>query len=297
MLYDINNELKAAYDSTSAVTNYAQATITAVPRVTNPPSWFGVMEEHLQTVQEHANNWLKKICPAVTHTVPCSVIQFSQSFDASSAKLLDIIQAIESLPGEGPTDDQRQQVDEILTALLEETRQHGQEVQSLQGQISDFFLQLAADHTTLSDNLNTAQAMIVQGKAGVQKLQAVIGEDFITSEAMGPCHTIVEIKIDITLAVQVSGVDPGLVTLVFAEAILKNMVSNQANVIPAIQNILDLWTTLAVKIGSVITDLQKMKGEDYTSVLKQIDLMVAWDQWKQAADYAAWLYGNDCSSK
>ncbi len=295
---DINTtqkQLKAAYDSTSAVTNYAQATITAVPKVLNPPSWFQSTGEDIRTSQEHARCWLKNTCPAVTVTVPCSVIQFSQTFDDAASKLLDLLKAMESQPGESPTGEQRQQVDEIFAGLLEETQQQNQAVQSLQGQISDFFRQIIADHTALSDDLSATQAMFAEGKKWIQTLQADIGEDFITSQAMGPCHSIVEIKIEITFAIQSSGADPDLAILVLAEAILKNLVSNQASVTPAIQNVLDLWTTLAVKIESVITDLQKAEGEDYTSVLKKIDLMVARDQWKQVADYAAELFGNTCT--
>jgi len=290
-------QLQTAYDSTSAVTNYAQASITGVPKVHNPSSWFLAMAKDIQTAQEHAGRWIKNTCPAVTITVPCSVIQFSRSFDAAASKLLVLLQAIESQPGQSPTGEQRQQVDEIFSGLLGETQQQSQAVQFLQGQISDFFRQLTADHTALTDDLSAAEALFAEGKKWVKNLQSVIGEDFINSQAMGPCHSIVEIKIEITMAVQSSGADTDLAILVLVEAVLKNLVSNQAGVTPAIQNILDLWTTLVVKIESVITDLRKAEGEDYASVLKQIDLMVARNQWKQAADFAAGLFGNTCTPK
>lgn len=299
MLYpDIDTtqkQLQTAYDSTSAVTNYAQATLTVVPKVHNPPSWFLSTAKGIQAAQEHAGGWMKNTCPAVSVTVPCSVIQFSRSFDAAASKLLVLLQAIESQTGQSPTGEQRQQVDEIFSGLLGETQQQSQTVQFLQGQISDFFRQLTADHTALSDDLSAVEAMFAEGRKWVQNLQAVIGEDFINSQAIGPCHSIVEIKIEITMAIQSSGADTDLAILVLAEAVLKNLVSNQADVTPAIQNILDLWATLAIKIESVITDLRKAEGENYANILKQIDLMVARDQWKQAADFAAGLFGNTCT--
>jgi|GEM_PF-5676588 len=292
---DVNvtqGQIRTAYDSTVEVTNYAQAAISAVPQIASSEAWLQPIKEHIAMVQQHAGSWLKTICPTITKTIPQAVVDFSGSFHTSASCILNLLEMIDQQPDEAPDSEQRKQVDQQFASLLQLLQQQINDMKGLQNDISDFYQKLVFYHTTISDDLSNAQAQFADGSKWVQTLKSDISENFLNSQILGPCNTIVEIDFNISFKAQQSGANPTIITLVFMEAILQNQLANQTKVTPAIQNVLDLWTTLEGKLNAVITDLNRAQGDAYTSVLKQIDLAVAEDQWNQVAEYAKELYGS-----
>jgi hypothetical protein len=283
--------IQLAYDSTVAITNYAQGSITAVPKVLNPPSWFSETQKHIDEMQALSNSWLKEICPDSREAIPFAIADFNDTFASASSKILEVLTQIENQPGEIPTDSQKSSVDEQTAILNKGVDQAIAAVSDLKKQIADFFTKLENSHSTLSNDLDYAAGKFMEGKKWIQELSACIGEHYLTSQVMGPCISIVEIDMNISIKVQEFGANPTIITLVYIQAILKDQTSRQASISDAVENILDLWTTLATKLEAVKKDLDNAEGKDYTDILKQIDFEVAQTQWQQVTDFAKKIYG------
>lgn len=280
--------LQANANAAASLTNYAQATITAVPRVPNPPGWFAPMQADLATAQGHAQGWLQNICPAVTGGVPQSVVDFNGTFQSKSQQILDIQAAIDSGGGQ-PTALQRSMVSTLLADLSQAFARRSAAVTALQGDIKSYSTNVKNDQDALQADLATVSNRFVSGHTWVQQLTAAIGENFLDTQVLGPCTSIVQIDINVSL--QVGGVpaDPTLILLVFAKSILENQIDNSQAAQQAIQAVLDAWTTLKVKADAVAADLKDAEDSEYLAVLSQIDLETAQTQWQQLSDFASGL--------
>jgi flagellar biosynthesis chaperone FliJ len=267
-----------------------------VPDITASYPWLEEIKEHIKISQNQGGDWLKNICPTVTKAVPDGIISFSSTFEDAASKILGILEQIQKNPRGIPDDSQIQNANSQFAYLVSEIQKISDTVSAVQSQIEGFFNEVVNNRSTLYEDVSTAQAKFEDGLKWVQDLHAVIGDDFLNCQVMGPCNSIVLINMDISFKAQSLGADPSIITLVFIEAILKKQISNQKNVVPAIQNVLDMWTTLLEKTESVITDLKDAQGERYTDILKRIDLGVAKIQWKQLADYVRKLYNSSGSS-
>lgn len=284
-------QIKLAYDSTVAITNYAQGSITAVPKVLNPPSWFEEIQQHIDQMQSNSNQWLKEICPDSREAIPFAIADFNDTFTASSNNILDILTQIEDQQGGIPTAQQKRVIDGEIATLNNGVQQARNTVTALQNQIRAFFNLLVNSHATLANDLDNSAGKFSEGKRWVQELNACIGENYLTAQVMGPCVTIVEIDMNISVKIHEFGADPTIITLVFIQAILKDQTSRQKAISDQVEQILDLWTTLGTKLDAVKTDLDTAEGKDYTDILKQIDFQVAQTQWQQVADFAKKIYG------
>lgn len=283
--------IQLAYDATVAITNYAQGSITAVPKVLNPPSWFGSIQKHIDSMQVTSNSWLKEICPDSREAIPFAIADFNDTFADASAKILDILAQIENQQGGIPTAEQKKTINGEIATLNNGVQVAQTTITALKNQIRNFFSLVVNSHATLSDDLNNAADKFAEGKKWIQELNACIGENYLTSQVMGPCVSIVEIDMNISIKVQESGADPTLITLVFIQAILKDQTDRQKAITDQVEEILNLWTTLDTKLDAVKKDLDNAEGKDYTDILKQIDFQVAQAQWQQVADFAKKIYG------
>ena len=237
--------LQAGVTAVSVVTNYAQASLTAVPRVSQPPDWFAPIAKDLLTAQGHAQGWIKTICPAVSSGLPKGIASFNHLFQSSARQIIAAQDAILAAGGT-PTAAQRAQVGSLIDALA---------------------TALAAQQSSL----------------------AVIGENFLQSTQLGPCTAIVMIDMNISLLIGGVNADPTVVTLVLAQAIVQNQLTNAPAAEQAVQAIVDFWGTLAAKTKAVATDLSNAADNQYLTILSQIDIKVAQTQWQQLADFAATL--------
>lgn len=280
--------LQSNASAATTVTDYAQATVTAVPEVAAPPDWFEPMQNDLAISKEHAQSWLKKICPAITKGIPQGVIDFNQTFQTMSQQILDLQQAIENGGGK-PTADQRSSVDSLLVDLSTRFGSQADTVASLQTDLKTYSAQIKTDQDKLSSDLGAVSQRFTSGHTWIQELTEAIGDSFLDSQVLGPCIAIVNIKMDITLKVGGVEADPTLITLIFAKAILENQIGNSQTSQQAVQDILDVWATLKVKADAVASDLKDAKDSEYTNVLSQIDLETARTQWQQLSDFATEL--------
>lgn len=272
----------------TAATNYAQATLTAVPPIRNAPDWFAPIQSDLTTAQTHARQWLITICPGVTGRVPQGIVDFAAVFRAKSASLLQIQQAIFSAGG-SPTAEQRANVDTLLGGLSSAIATQQSAVALLQSQIAAYSTAIKSDQDALANDLGNVSARFASGGNWVQQLTATIGESFLQTTALGPCTAIVQIDMNISL--QIGGImaDPTVIALVFAKAILENQLANAPLAEQAVQAMVDTWGTVKAKADAVAADLHDAQDSAYLAILSQIDLETAATQWQQLADYASKL--------
>lgn len=272
----------------SAVTKYAQATVSAVPRLQNPPDWLVPIQGHLAAAQGHAKNWLRNICPGVTSDTPQGIVDFNTLFQSRSSQILTTLQEIESGGGR-PTGQQRSSISTLFGNLGTAMSAQEAALNLLQEKIKAYSSDIKADQDTLSSDLGDVTARFANGEVWIQQLNAAIGDHFLDCDTLGPCIAIVEIDMNVTLKVAGVGSDPSLITLVFAKAILENQSGNSQAAQQALQSVLDTWTTLKVKNEAVIKDLNDAQDSQYGSILAQVDLKTAQAQWQQLADFASRL--------
>ncbi len=280
--------LRTNDSAASTATKYAQATISSVPTLKNPPDWFAPIQSHLTVSQNHAKNWLREICPNVTNSVPQGIVDFSSSFQNTSGQMLNILQEIQSSGGQ-PSSQQRIAVSALFNDLNTIINKQETVLDSLQGEIKAYSANIKTDQDDLAEDLGIISAKFANSQIWIQQLTAAISENFLDCTALGPCAAIVEIDMNISLKVEGIGSDPSLITLVFAKAILENQTGNSQMAQQAVQSVLDTWTTLKAKNEAVISDFNDAQDSQYINILIQVDLETAQTQWQQLADFASGL--------
>lgn len=283
------NDLQATLSAANTVTNYAQATITAVPRIPQPPSWYLPMSQHLQAAQSHAQDWISNICPAVANGVPQSIISFSGAFSDSCTQLINLMQAIGNEPGSVPTPAQRSNAEQYLSYILTAVNDQQTAVAAMKKSVDNYAAELNSDQQTLAADLDVVVSKFTSGQASANQMTAAIGERFLDSTVLGPCSVIVSIDMNISLKVSSLNLDPTIITTVYAKAILENQTNNTQAAQRSIQTLVDAWNMLQQKYTTVIGDLKDAAGDQYMPALIQLDLQTAKVQWKQLADFAQTL--------
>ena len=286
--------VQASMAAATAVTQNAQATVTVVPILTDPPDWFVPIQNDLLKSQDHSNDWLNRICPAVNGGIPAQLVTFNHAFQSSSSPILDVLNAAGA--GASLTADQRGTVDTALAALSGAVAAQEQSVLSLLATIKSYFVTLAGDQDALQADLGIVTQQFADSHVWIQEMSAAMGETFLESNVLGPCMAIVQIDEHVQLQLGGIGTDPTLNALVLAKAILQNQAANDGTTLQAVQAVLDSWTTLKVKFEAVIADLKDAASDDrYLAVLTQLDLATARTQWQQLADFANGLTNPDAA--
>ena len=280
--------LQAGVTAVSVVTNYAQASLTAVPRVSQPPDWFAPIAKDLLTAQGHAQGWIKTICPAVSSGLPKGIASFNHLFQSSARQIIAAQDAILAAGGT-PTAAQRAQVGGLIDALATALAAQQSSLAVIGNELTTYSSAIKADQDRFGADLAMVSERFANSGDWIKQLTAVIGENFLQSTQLGPCTAIVMIDMNISLLIGGVNADPTVVTLVLAQAIVQNQLTNAPAAEQAVQAIVDFWGTLAAKTKAVATDLSNAADNQYLTILSQIDIKVAQTQWQQLADFAATL--------
>ncbi len=280
------DDLSQALSSANSVTNYAQAVVTAVPDLPDPPAWFSPIQTDINTVQSHNQGWIDNVCPAVTATIPSSVIQFNIVFQSAATQLLALLQDIENQPASKPTPAQRTAVNNLLNTLIAAITTQKQAVCAVNSQVDTYAGYANSDQHLLAGDLNTVVQNISNGAKAVSDVTAAIGENFLDSQVLGPCSVIVNIDLNITIKVTQTEADPSLITTIYAKIILQNVIGSVQLAQIAVQNISDAWNILLNKYNTVLSDLQDASDDQYAEGFKQLDIETAQLQWQQLAAFA-----------
>lgn len=280
--------LQASANAVATVTNYAQATLTAVPRIDNPPDWYAPIGADLVAAQGRAKGWIGAICPAVTTGLPNSISSFNDLFQSSTRQILALQDAIVA-DGGTPSADQRSSVDTLIGALSSAFAAQQANTNVIGQEVTGYSSAIKADQDKLGTDLGTVSARFASGGDWIQQITTAIGETFLQATQLGPCSAIVMIDMNISLKIGGINADPTVITLVLAKAIVENQLTNAPVAEAAVQAIVDFWGSLAAKAQAVASDLKNAADNRYIAILSEIDFKVAQTQWQQLADFAATL--------
>ena len=279
-------------DSISAaqsVTNYAQAAVTTVPQPDDMPDWFTPINADITVVKTHAQNWLNEICPAISNSIPESIINFNQNFQQSSSGILTLLQKIVQQPGSLPTMDQQKLVNNYLSSIQTNATNQSNVVNTILQNVKKAAANTNSDQQKIASDLNLIATKITSGAASIDQMQTAIGEGFLDNTTLGPCNVIVNINMNIVLKITGMNIDPTIICTVYANAILQNLLNNTQASQKCVQTIVDTWAIMQTKFSDVITDLADVASDQFTAYLQQLDFATAKIQWQQLADFASTL--------
>ncbi len=286
------NNLSSAMAAATTVTNFAQATIAAVPEVSAPPDWFTPIQSDLDTSSAHASDWVETICPSVHTGVPQSIVDFNGVFLDASQWVINLLAEINAQPRSLPTAQQRAEVTDSLKRILDSIEAQQNAVGNVEKSIKQYSSDIKADQDRLQADLGVAKEKFTDSHVWVTQLDSILQDNFLNSNILGPCNAIVMIDLNVSLKVQGTGCDSTLITLAYAEAILENQISNSSQAQNSVQALVDLWATFFGKCQAVVSDLQDASDEDFASIMAAVDLATAQSQWKQLSDFAQTMMPN-----
>jgi hypothetical protein len=278
--------LQTCTTAAASVAKHAQATITTIPAMPNPPDWFVPVAADLKRAQDHARDWLRRLCPAVSRTMPEGLASFNEAFQSATGDILDVLDSTDA--GDSLTPGQRTQVDSALADLTTAVTARAQAATALLTDVKAYFTTINGDQDQLQKDLATVSAKFADSGKWIQELNAVFDESFLDDNVLGPCTVIVNVKLAISAQLGETGADPTFNTLVIAKAILQNQIANFTGAQQALADILDTWTTYKAKVDAVVSDLNDAKNDSgYVAILTQLDLQTAQRQWQELADFVS----------
>lgn len=281
------DRITSAATATRTLTDTAQATLTAVPRIENPPSWYQPVATDLATAQSHAHTWLDQLCPLLSAT-PQAVVHLAQGCASELRDVSAVLDAIAQSQS-APTEEQRKSVDQALGAMAGALAEQFSSVGDLEARLAAHHRDLAADQDRLGDDLATIGRRFAQSGAWITQLQSSLGESFLDSSLLGPCTAIVSVDLSITMKITGVDADPTVVTAVVAKAVVDARTVALETAQAAIGDLQDSWASVGAKVGAVRRDLADAADADYLPLLAGIDLATAADQWSQLASFASTL--------
>lgn len=283
------NDVQQAINAVQSVTNYAQASVTAIPDIPGTQGWQVAIQQDIETAQNHGQNWINNICPAASSGIPSSIVSFNNSFQTIAAQLASILGEIGNQNGGIPTAQQRSAVDSQFDQLAAAAGTVQQSVKGLSDQVAQYTSDTNSDQKTLGNDVNTAVAQISNGASQVAQISGAIGENFLDMQQLGPCSVIVNIDMNIQMKVTETGADQGLIAAIYTKIILESIISDVQMAQKSVQDIHDAWVILQGKIAAVQSDLKDASNDQYQAQFEQLDIQTAASQWQQLAAFAQTL--------
>lgn len=271
------------------VTRYAQAIVTVIPTPTGLPDWYAPISADITTAQTHAQGWLDTLCPAVSTTVPGTIISFNAAFQTASAGILAVLQQISQQPAGLPSPAQQQAVNTFLTGIQAAASEQKNTVDGIVQQVNAFAAATNADQNRIAADLNVVATHITAAAGSIDQLQAIISESFLDGQDLGPCNVIVMINVQVSLKISGLNPDPTVISTVYAQAMLQNLLGNVQAAQTPLQLVLDGWSIMENKFAAVLTDLADASADELVPALQTLDFEAAQLQWQQLADFAATL--------
>ncbi|MEH6517820.1 MAG: HBL/NHE enterotoxin family protein [Halioglobus sp.] len=267
-----------------STTNYAQASITLIPRLAGLPDWYCDIQAAIDTAQSTSQTWVTVICPALSKGLPQRIVKFSADFTDHVNKILAVLAEIGS---SGPTSSQKAAITSGLKALESAAEYQADQALVIRKQLGSYQTQLTEDVSTLGQAVSTLEAHLADGSQYVKKLEQAYGQSFVDVQSqISPCSVIVMLNMDVQVSVSETGAPQEAIAIVVAQTIVGALSENQANSFTPVQVVMDSWGTVQAKISAVISDVEAAQS-DYIAVLKEFDLAAARDQWAELAEYAS----------
>ncbi|MGJ8618349.1 MAG: hypothetical protein ACSHWS_16020 [Sulfitobacter sp.] len=269
-----------------AVSDYAQASISLVPKLDDMPIWYAPIQTAVSAAQSQSKTWLDTICPAVTTGLPVEIIRFNKTFETESAKILKVL---DDAGAGAPTAAQKQAVSDALKCILADTQKFADQAANVRAQIATYTKQLMADVDALGGAISTLEEHLTDGRQYVQKLKQIYASNFINIEnRISPCNVIVMLDMNISIKVTETSAPTQAIAIVMAQTLVGAVDHNVKQTMPPLQVVMDSWGTLQAKINAILSDLDSV-STDFAGFLKQFDFQAAQEQWGELSDYATEL--------
>lgn len=277
-----------ARSAASTVAQYAQAIVTAVPKITGLPDWFRPVQSHITAVQSNAQKWMDVICPAVYNSLPRCVTDFNAGFQEIVRDMQNTLQAFDN-EGGIPTKEQRWKIDHSLNDLINAIQKQQQVMVDVHRQVKAYAVQTYDNHILLTADIHTVASKCLNGPQLAEKITAITGSNFLNTDVSGNFN--VNIKLEITELIDELNADPLLVATVCTGAMLEQLVLNTRAAQSAVQRIADAWAVLQRKYSVIITGLDDATDEDYRACVVSLELPVAQAQWQKLSTLVSVLMG------
>ena len=172
--------LTDTFNITNLVTGYSHAlqntSVTQIPGDTS--SWFPTFLANLQTAQDHAKVWTDSLGPAISSTIPQSIVTYNDTFNGVSTDILNVVNScMGNLDDDGNPQITRQQIQEIDTYLKALSNKIGSISKnsdgtitiSPKGSILDNVYDIANQLDTFVSNIETDYTNLVNGQNSAQQ--------------------------------------------------------------------------------------------------------------------------------
>ena len=275
-------DIKQSISAAQQVSNYAQASITLIPKLTNVPSWYDNISADITKAQGHSQNWLDVLCPATTSQLPRTITSFNPIFQSKISQVQAIIKQV----GTGTISaEQKTQIHSLFASITTALEAQQSLTNYIDTELKDFFNNNNADQATLSQDLVTIKSHDLNGAANITEIQSAMTDHFMNNTILGPCNVIVSIDINISIKINQISSNPQLLAFAFISAFVDHMISNVKAVQIPFQSFLDLWGNVLIHYKTVITDLKNASSDDYIGIIETLDLEQSKKDWQALADF------------
>ena len=206
-------------DALSVVTAYSHAVMNTVinPVSTPPESWFQPLNTNLNTAKTHALTWVTDIAPKMGATIPQSIINFGNDFDAATGEILRII---DGAAQRSLTSRETSTIIALIESTLESVEEQRSAVTTVEGQVLTLHRDFNADHERLVTGQNSAAAAVrladgerlaIENKIGELQTRLDAARAKITASGIGLGLSIFICVAAFALAVASGGAATGLI--------------------------------------------------------------------------------------
>lgn len=276
-------DIKDTITAAQQITDYAQASITLVPTIPDPPSWYSTISADISTAQSHSKNWLNVLCPGTTSQMPKTITAFNPIFQSKTAKVLQIVDDIKGKI----SDKQKAEIHGLFEDIISAIKAQHSTSTYIAGELKKYIENANQDQSKLTSDLNVIKQHDLKGAANITTIQNIMGEKFMNSTTLGPCNVIVSIDINISIKINQISSNPQLLAYAFISEFIKNMIANIKNIQIPLQSFFDLWNDILVDYQTLISDLNSASDDAYLGFIEKLDLRQAQKDWKTLADFVA----------
>ena len=160
-------------DSLSVVTSYSHSlTNININPVTSPPeSWYTTLNENLGIARGHGQTWLTDIAPKVGSTIPQSLINYNNTFNAAAEEILRILGNKQVL-----SQSEKNDIIALIEATLDVLNDERSQIAAVDTKIKTLADDFLADHGRLVTGQNGAAAAVQLARAEQLKIETKIQE-------------------------------------------------------------------------------------------------------------------------
>ncbi|MBZ0092212.1 MAG: HBL/NHE enterotoxin family protein [Sulfuricellaceae bacterium] len=192
-------------NSNQVVTAYSLAllnvSLNPIPGLNPQPDWFDTMQTNLAAAKQSGQYWIDTLGPQLFSTVPQSIINYSDTFNADTGFILQILKDCNYNPGT----DQKDQILALLNNTLQELDTQQGAIVDAQTALVAFSQTVSEQHQQLVDGNNGALAALQEDQDQVIGIQGQIADLNAKLAADSTLATTSEVGLGVGIFIAVAG--------------------------------------------------------------------------------------------